>query len=126
MEFDFWIGGFRGPCYSVYLREDQLVCERFYGEYCSEMDIEPLESFDFLNDDSIHENPEWKELVAYLATRKWKGDYSDHDTVDGTSWSLVFRSESITIEAGGSNGYPKGFFKFLRLLNKVLPGYNIR
>ena len=67
----------------------------------------------------MSKNSEWQQLLEWLSTRKWEGKYFN-EALDGTQWELKVSGANIHIDAHGSNEFPPGFWKFLRLLNKVL------
>lgn len=107
--FVFSIGGYPGPHFFLQLKEQCLFVQQ-------SLDYDPTPAlFTF----SVEENPHWLQLLDFLATRNWKGTYGDPMSLDGTSWELTVRWEKRKLAADGSNGYPAGFQKFLRLLNRV-------
>jgi hypothetical protein len=97
-----------GPFFRVQLIDSFLCCEETqFGS--------PLISYNV----QIANNPLWNELIDYLQTRKWKGDYKLIGSVDGTQWDLEINMSKIKIKASGSNKFPPGYFKFMKLLNKI-------
>ena len=107
--FEFTIGGYPGPAFHLEVRKEQLHCSHYL-----KMGGVPVEA-----SLSINGNEEWVDLLAFLATRKWKARYVHPTVVDGTGWDLSAKTEDFNIESSGSNVFPPGFAKFLRLLNKV-------
>ena len=72
------------------------------------------------------------EAVEEIGVWKWKSDYSNHNVLDGTSWSLELRRKWRAVKSHGSNGYPGGneeeeygygpdsaFANFLRALEQL-------
>jgi hypothetical protein len=108
-KFYFSIGGYPGPWNSVKLKKKSLYFSHSYREE---------ESNDYLI--PIVNNEDWNTLIEFLSTRKWKGDYQNPGTLDGTSWSLKVKTDTFQIDCKGTNKFPVGFKKFLRLLNQVI------
>ena len=109
MIFKFYIGGYPGPFYNLEVIGNVLKCTETLGhEIESRAEIIVLEG-----------NAEWQEVLCFLSTRKWKKEYLN-DCLDGTQWELCLQGNSISINSHGSNVYPPGFRKFLRLLNIVV------
>jgi hypothetical protein len=106
--FDFYSGGFPGPFFRVQLIDHFLCCEE-----TDEKNAFTSYSVNVLN------NAAWNEMIAYLETRKWKGDYNLIGSVDGTQWELHINLSNINLKASGSNKFPPGYFKFMKLLNKI-------
>lgn len=109
MKFEFSIGGYSGPSFEVKLDGNYLLCTT----------IAEIDQFNNEQRISIYENEKWGQLLEWLSTRNWKGEYIDHDTLDGTSWELVIVTNAFMIDCYGSNAYPKGFKKYLQLLNNI-------
>jgi hypothetical protein len=109
MKFEFSIGGYSGPSLHVKLDGNYLLCST----------IAEIEQFNIEQRISIHENEKWGQLLQFLSTRNWKGEYINHDILDGTSWELMVETNAFNIDCCGSNAYPKGFKKFLKLLNNI-------
>lgn len=109
MKFEFSIGGYSGSSFDIKLDGTDMWCT----------EIEQVKIF---NNDiriSILENDKWQQLLQFLSTRNWKGEYINHDILDGTSWELMVETNAFDIDCCGSNAYPKGFKKFLKLLNNI-------
>ena len=112
MVFKFSIGGYFGPSFLVEWKDGELLCKTSYLSHFE--NAEPTEVFIWVKDD-----PQWKDVLDYLATRIWKEVYFE-EVMDGTGWELEVFSNTINIKSHGSNAYPPGFKTFLKLLNKVL------
>ncbi|RYZ61217.1 MAG: hypothetical protein EOO14_05550 [Chitinophagaceae bacterium] len=108
-KFIFSIGGYPGPYFYFELKDGVLSCE-----YSPDTSTPSKVTFF-----PVSENENWKQLLTYLSLKKWKADYGDPMTIDGTLWSLEVAFENRMLCSGGQNGYPPGFCKFLRLLNSV-------
>lgn len=109
MLFKFSIGGYPGPFFHLETWNDQLVCRYVLtAEKQLETVIIPIEA-----------NVKWNDVIAFLSSRKWKEQYIEADIVDGTNWELHVKSATVDIRSSGSNAYPPGFRKFLRLLNEI-------
>jgi hypothetical protein len=106
--FEYSSGGFPGPFFRVQLIDHFLCCEEI-----DEKNVFTSYSVNVLN------NTDWNEMIAYLETRKWKGDYKDSSVLDGTQWGLEIDLPNIKLKAMGSNKYPPGYFKFMKLMNKI-------
>lgn len=106
--FEFTSGGFPGPFFRVQLIDHFLCCEK-----TDEKNAFTSYSVNILN------NAAWNDLITYLETRKWKGDYKDPGVLDGTQWELLVNLPSTKLEAMGSNKYPPGYFKLMKLMNKI-------
>ena len=103
--------------YRLHLKDGILHCESSREGY--EI-LTELTKFIPAND-----NQDFKAMMDYLRTRKWKGTY-DSPAMDGTNWNLIVEADSISINTGGSNLYPSGFHKFLKLLNAITLPAGIR
>ncbi len=57
--------------------------------------------------------------IRFFETRKWKAAYVDEEVLDGAHWELAVETASIRIASTGSNAYPPGFQKLMRLPNKI-------
>ncbi len=115
-KFIFSIGGYPGPYFYLQLKDGVLSCE-----YRPD-DSNNTQTILF----PVAENENWKQLLAYLSLKKWKADYGDPMIIDGTHWSLEVEFENRTLCSNGQNGYPPGFNKFLRLLNRVTMEKNVK
>ena len=116
MKFNFFIGGFMGESYKLNLENDELTCtvlEQGYEDKNNSFSVE------------TKYNTNWDEMISFLNTRNWKPEYHK-PMMDGTHWELEFESETKTIKSSGSNAYPLGFQKFLKLLNEVLDHWLIK
>jgi hypothetical protein len=113
--FEFYTGGFTGRSFNILLEDGTLCCRSFGVNYGTlEVLIKiPVEG---------HEH--WKCLLQYLTTQKWKGEYINEDVLDGTHWTLKVVNDPTNIDANGSNAYPRGFKKFLRMLNDITEEHN--
>jgi len=109
MKFEFTIGGYPGPFFHLRKVKNQLKCTHTLRD-----GMDP--QFCLI---SIKDNERWNVLMAFLLTRKWEGQYRNDGILDGTGWDLEVKSEGLHIQTGGSNAYPPGFRKFLKLLNEV-------
>jgi hypothetical protein len=118
MVFQFNIGGYSGTSFDITLQGDALSCKRWEGH--SDQDQEELLV-------GIIDNVAWQDFVAYLRSRNWKGHYANEGILDGTDWEVSFRQGRQVIKASGSNAYPPGFRKCLRLLNEAIgaPNYAV-
>ena len=108
-KFSFSIGGYRGPRNCI-----KLVGNKLY--YTHQYDDSSSISYEA----QINDKDDWNKLVEFLSTKKWKGNYTYPDTLDGTQWSLQIVTDEFQINCEGSNKFPLGFKKFLRLLNDVI------
>ena len=115
MKFKFFIGGYFGGCFEFVLKNGHLNC------YIPNYSLKPSEPTHIF---SIHDDPDWETLLQFLKTLKWKPTY-DVGICDGTQWTLEVKYEDINIKSYGSNVYPRGFYKFLRLLNNVTKKHGI-
>ncbi|MEJ7627924.1 MAG: hypothetical protein WKF35_13745 [Ferruginibacter sp.] len=115
MKFKFFIGGFYNGHFEIILKKENLIC--FISNYPLNP-LEPTHTF------SIVEDTDWEILVQYLRTLQWKSFY-EAGMYDGTQWTLEFKTEEINIKSYGSNAYPKGFKKLLRLLNNITEKHRI-
>ena len=115
MKFKFSIGGYFGGYFEFVLKKGHLYC--YIPNY-------PLKSSEPTHIFSIHDDPDWETLLHFLKTLKWKPTY-DVGICDGTQWTLEVKYEDINIKSYGSNVYPRGFYKFLRLLNNVTKKHGI-
>ncbi len=107
--FEFSIGGYPGPAFHLKVKKNQLHCAHYpkMGGVPEEIAL------------SIAGNKAWEDLLAFLATRKWKARYADKMVVDGTGWELRMKTENFELKSSGSNAFPPQFDRFLKLLNKV-------
>lgn len=109
MTFEFYIGGYPGPSFNLEVINDQLEINHHHDTYGAPHNYSiPLAG-----------NAAWNDVMQYLSTRKWKEEYVNVNVLDGTSWNLLANAPGISIQSHGSNMYPPGFTKFLRLLNIV-------
>lgn len=108
--FSFSIGGYPGPAFDVQVANDWLVCRSQSREKEEELVVKI----------AVGKLPAWTQLLGFLQTRKWQGNYMNEDILDGTHWQLELHTATIHMSATGSNAEPPGFRKFLRLLNEVL------
>ena len=109
MIFEFSIGGYFGDSYHLELIGSTLKC--------SKLDLDPDISREEIL--VVEGNAAWQQLLDFLSTRRWKKKYWNA-TLDGTQWELRVSGDNIKIDSYGSNVYPPGFKKFLRLLNDVV------
>ena len=114
MTFEFSIGGYFGTSYHLELIGSTLKC-------CESVGYPEISREEIIG---VEGNPEWHEVLNFLSTRKWKKEYMD-DSLDGTQWQLQISGDKMNIDSHGSNAYPPGFRKFLRLLNKVVSEANM-
>lgn len=118
MQFDFFIGGFMGESFRLHVKKGILHCETFGEGYVIRPELTKLIP--------VKDNQDFKAILDYLSTRKWKGVYDYHDTMDGTTWNLIVKTDNFSFNIGGTNLYPRGFFKFLKLLNVITLAVGIR
>ena len=119
--FNFEIGGYPGPHFSVFLSGDSLI-------YKKNSSI-PLTLV-------IQPTPErWQSFwrtINRLEVWSWKGQYQ-FPVYDGTNWSLAMTYNGCVIISEGSNGYPGSdtaepsaeFRRFLAALSKLIGGLEI-
>lgn len=112
MYFEFSIDGHTGESFFLQLKNGVLFCERQGEGYDQTKQVEVAVS--------VENNPDFAALIAYLHTRRWKSEYINAAVIDGTHWELAFVANNTRLSSSGSNQYPPGFFKVLRLLNKVM------
>jgi hypothetical protein len=115
MVFTFYIGGYPGPFFHLKVVDGFLQCNHALT------DKDQPEVINI----PIIENAKWNTLITFLSKQKWKENYLDQGIVDGTGWSLEVKSVAVHIKSGGSNAYPPGFKKFLKLLNDVTIGQGL-
>lgn len=115
MQFNFFIGGYFGGYFEVFVKKADLVC--FISDYPTKP-LEPTHIF------SIQNDPDFEILLQFLQNLKWKEIY-DNGSCDGTQWTLKYRHKEIKLKSYGSNVYPKGFKKLLRLLNNITRKHGI-
>ena len=76
--------------------------------------------FELYEDDSLYEGKTKETLIAALKELnldRWKYSYSNPDILDGTQWSVSIEfPEDHIVRFGGSNAFPKTFFKFLKVM----------
>jgi hypothetical protein len=109
MLFKFSIGGYPGPFFHLEVLDGRLRCS-----YAA-TDADKPEVITI----PIVANKKWISLIGFLSKQKWKERYIEEGIVDGTGWSLTVKSAAVHIHSSGFNAYPRGFKKFLRLLNEV-------
>jgi hypothetical protein len=109
MIFEFSIGGYPGPFFELKQKGAYLLFA-----VTPKHRIQREERLI-----AVLDNAQWDELLHYLSTKKWKGEYQREDIVDGTRWELRVETENFRLACSGSNAYPAGFKKFLRLLNTL-------
>ena len=115
MKFNFFIGGFYTGHFEIILKKENVSC--FISDY-------PLKPLKPTHTFSIAEDPDWEILVQYLKTLQWKS-YYNAGIFDGKQWELEFKTEEIKVITSGSNAYPRGFKKLLRLLNNITAKHGI-
>jgi len=113
--FEFYTGGFAGRSFNILLEDGALHCRSFGVNYGT---LEELIKI------PIDGHEDWNSLMEYLTTRRWKGEYVNEDILDGNHWTLKVVSDPTNIDANGANAYPRGFKKFLRMLNDITEEHN--
>ena len=117
MTFTFFIGGYFSSHTEITYADNELRCviedRPAYGH-------EPNHIF------SVENDPDWDNVVNYLASVKWKKEYDDPGIMDGTQWELEFTHNETSLTCVGSNEFPRGFTRFLKLINTILSKNGIR
>ena len=109
MIFEFYIGGYSGTSFELHYTRGTLEIQKY--DYHHEKELKPLKV-------SVKNDQDWSIALAYLDSRKWKRYYDDMSD-DGTQWEVKYLNKNVVLTAAGSNKYPPGFFKLLKLLNVV-------
>jgi hypothetical protein len=109
MRFEFYIGGYPGPSYSLELKGKYL-----YVDICHSYDTGD-HSYILID---ISDHLIWNQLIAFLRTRKWKLKY-ELMAIDGTLWSIKFEEGDKKLISQGENKYPPGFKKVLSILSEI-------
>lgn len=136
--FEFGIGGYFGPSYSL---EWQDGCLRYDARGIDEADDDdgdhPRRREDHEAGTVTPTPARWRAFwrtLDRLGVWKWKKSYITRGVCDGTGWSFIVRRGDRVLETGGLNGYPgkKGpepsddFERFLRALSRLAGGKVIR
>ena len=118
MQFDFFIGGYAGESYRLHVKDGILNCETLAHGYQDQPELTKFIPID--------DNPDFKAAIEYVKSKKWKSLYENPGVMDGTNWNLIIESDNFSINTGGDNAYPPGFFKFLKLVNVVTKTVGLR
>jgi hypothetical protein len=110
MEFNFSIGGYPGPFFTLVLEGERLVLMEN-----SSAQPDPIREASI----EVADNDIWQSLVGLLMEVNWKNLYENDEVVDGTQWEITFLNSGKEIRSAGTNSYPRQFKKLLFYLNAL-------
>ncbi len=106
------VGGFMGPSYAVRLENGRVTYERFRPGYelAKKTVIDPSDQ-------------EWTDFSAEMDAMKawgWKATYIEPGVADGTNWSLDIALGGKSLNAKGSNAFPRTFKRFCSAVSGLI------
>ncbi len=129
---DFFVGGYFGTSYSVYIDIRQTKKVLKYGrtpggmliDLRNEIADEDHHKHNVVIRDIDLSNEQWSGFINEIASCEveyWKDSYLDNSICDGTQWRVeIGLPKGQKIYKSGSNAYPPAWKKFIKILRKYV------
>lgn len=131
--FDFYVGGYFGTSYHVYIDGRREKKWLRYGQTSNGYNLLDLKNeipseYYAMEDVVLTEkelsNEQWYNLIDEIVACEveyWNNNYFNSTILDGTQWHIeIGLPEGHKIYISGSNGYPPAWKKFIKVLKKYV------